>query len=206
MDDKLKNQDCYLKLFKNIFKTAYKYRFIEKKIYLEYYCNKTHKMFFLKIETSNENPMNINILELNFIKKLKRKFFKHLMCVECGRLHATHKYKGCKHYVNYRCALSAYQNNNECNKCKKNITNKTKEILFNQSNKSDLCSICLEPTNYILKCGHHFHPTCINISKNYSNNCPYCRTNLYDKVDKFRNIKYEYNNTILVFNINHKIY
>lgn len=54
-----------------------------------------------------------------------------------------------------------------------------------------LCGICLEiikeKNNCITNCGHSFCLSCILISSEYKNNCPYCRNKLYSKYNLLEN-------------------
>lgn len=49
------------------------------------------------------------------------------------------------------------------------------------------CAICLGAFTFdrpvtTTVCNHTFHETCLNISLNYGNRCPICRTNLVERV------------------------
>ena len=128
--------------------------------------NKKNKVYITNVLSQFLNNIQIFIIKIHFLKTILKPN-KHIMyntfytfCVECGKVHAQHKYKSCGHYVNRECALYKTLNTNKCRCCEKKIINRKLQIV--KKKKKDICSICLDETRYALKgCGHHFHKKCI---------------------------------------------
>ena len=60
-------------------------------------------------------------------------------------------------------------------------------IAESRETESADCAICLEAFTFdrpvtTTVCNHTFHKTCLNISLNYGNRCPICRTTLVERV------------------------
>ena len=60
-------------------------------------------------------------------------------------------------------------------------------IAESRETESADCAICLEAFTFdrpvtTTVCNHTFHETCLNISLNYGNRCPICRTTLVERV------------------------
>ena len=166
-----------------------------KDIIFTYQCLITDKIYFTNTKINNDDNIIIQLLEINFLKPIKKnRFTKNKICVECGKNHASHKYKNCGHSVNYSCALEAYEKDNSCNLCSKNIINNNKIILL-ERDTIDMCSICLENTNTSVHCGHFFHKECIEELQKYNNKCPYCRCILYNnELKTYNNVPYSFDN------------
>ena len=145
------------------------------------------KVILTQTRSLISSNIKIFIIELKFLrtnnKIIKNNFYTY--CVECGKMHAQHKYKKCGHYVNLLCAYQKVMYNNKCTKCNKKIVKK--DVKLCKTNKIDKCPICLEDCNTVLeKCGHHFHSKCIKIYCKTNKNeltCPLCRTNLFNVKD-----------------------
>ena len=56
------------------------------------------------------------------------------------------------------------------------INTYTKTINVSASDITDTCSICLESTNTVTECGHHFHQECIDEIED--SRCPMCRRHI----------------------------
>ena len=176
----IKHQISYNNIFNKLLHMVQQYNDKTKDITFAYECLLTNKIFFTTTKIDDNNSIIIQMLEINFLKPYKKNIFNtNKICVECGINHATHKYKNCNHYVNYVCALEAYEKDNSCKICSKNIVNNNKIILI-ENESVNTCSICLEDTNTIVHCGHFFHKECIEKLKDFSNKCPYCRCILYN--------------------------
>ena len=146
--------------------------------------------------------IKIYIIELNFLKSIKNAVKNNLyaLCIECGTVHAQHKYKVCGCNVNYFCAYNRLNKTNNCGLCKKNIIKhdiKLEKDMVQHTHNKDIneCSICLEECNTKLSsCGHYYHKTCINsyynfhdpggsVAQDHNNNCPLCRKKLLSMAD-----------------------
>ena len=159
------------------------------------------KIYLTKVVAHVDSNIKIFIIELSFLRTkkdiIKNNFYTY--CVECGKIHAQHKYKSCGHSVNFLCGYDKFMKNNKCEQCNKNIIKQ--EIKLNKVNNSDTCSICLEECNTVLpKCNHHFHKFCLKsfytISKQKLE-CPMCREKLFPLSDyskKYINLQFELSN------------
>ena len=164
----------------------FKVQGINKVINETFFIN-NKKVIITQTKSLVSSNIKIFIIELNFLrtnnKIIKNNFFTY--CVECGKIHAQHKYKKCGHYVNLLCAYQKLMHNNKCSKCNKKIIKQNVKLC--RTDKIDKCSICLENCNTVLeKCGHHFHSNCIKIYCKTNKNeltCPLCRNNMINLKD-----------------------
>ena len=154
------------------------------------------KIFMAKTISSFDINIKIIIIEINFLKTkpavLENNFFTY--CVECGEIHAQHKYRNCGHHVNYLCAYNKIKSN-KCKLCSKNIIKQ--EVKLIKTDETDTCSICLDECNTVLpSCKHHFHKSCI---KNYykvssqEKQCPMCRKDIFslsNYTNKYENLTF----------------
>lgn len=166
------------------------------------FLNNKNKIIMAKTISSVHNNIKIFIIELNFLKSIKNAVKNKLyaLCIECGVVHAQHKYKGCGCDVNYFCAYNRLNRTNNCGLCKKNIIKhdiklEKDMVQHTQNPEKNDCSICLEECNTKLSsCGHYFHKTCINsyynfhdpavaVGHDHNNNCPLCRKKLVSMAD-----------------------
>ena len=194
--DKLQNT-IINELINNIYN--YKIQGIEE-TQIDYFFVSSSKIIMTKtISTLNYN-ITIFLIELNCLKTKQSIIDSNLFtyCVECGKIHAQHKYKTCGHSVNYTCAYNAIKYNNKCNQCAKNIIKHKMEFA---KGKKETCSICLEDTDtYISKCGHHFHKSCISkYCESHKDQvlCPMCRENIISfesNTQKYNNIEFKLEN------------
>ena len=175
------------------------------------FLNNRNKIIMTKTISSIYRNIKIYIIELNFLKSIKNAVKNNLyaLCIECGTVHAQHKYKVCGCNVNYFCAYNRLNKTNNCGLCKKNIIKHDikleKDMVQHTTHNKDKneCSICLEECNTKLSsCGHYFHKTCINsyynfhdpggsVAQDHNNNCPLCRKKLVSMAD----FATRYNNT-----------
>ena len=174
------------------------------------FINNKNKIIMTKTVSSVYRNIKIYIIELNFLKSIKNVVKNNLyaLCIECGGVHAQHKYKSCGCNVNYFCAYNRLNKTNHCGMCKKNIIKHDikleKDMVTHKDNPDrNECSICLEECNTKLSsCGHYFHKTCINsyynfhdpggsVAQDHNNNCPLCRKKLVSMAD----FATRYNNT-----------
>lgn len=145
-----------------------------------------NRIIMTKTISSIKNNIKIILIELNFLKLLGSNiFYKNFFtyCVECGQIHAQHKYKNCGCSVNFFCAYNKLNKSNHCSKCNKYIINQ--KIKLEKTKETKECSICLENCKTVLEsCGHHFHKYCIESYYNSNseccdnNTCPMCRGKL----------------------------
>lgn len=172
------------------------------------FLNNKNKIIMTKTISSINNNIKIIIIELNFLKSIRNAVKNNLyaICIECGVVHAQHKYRGCGCNVNYFCSYNKLNRTNHCGMCNKNIIKhdiKLEKDITTHDKKE--CSICLEECNTKLSnCGHYFHKTCINsyynfndsggsVLQNHNNNCPLCRKKLVSMADfatRFNNTKF----------------
>lgn len=203
-DSKYVHTDILKELLVNI----YNYKIQGKHMQLvDVFHNNKSKIIMTKVTSPKNLAENIKIflIELNFLNSINSKIFvKNFFtyCVECGEIHAQHKYKNCGHSVNFFCAYNKINKSNCCSQCGKNIIKE--DINLITTNDQQECPICLENCNTKLKsCGHYFHKTCIKtyynsnlcgpnkIEKN--NSCPMCRNKIVEtksKITKFKNTKF----------------
>ena len=190
---KLKNKKIYKIILRNILPELYIY----KKQNLEHNVKRIYclykKNFIVMVLVNPDFNIRIRIIKLKFLKNIylgKNIIFNKKLyseCIECGRVHAQHKYKNCGCAVNCFCAYNAAINRNKCKNCNKLIIKN--KIKFKKCEKK-MCSICLTHCNYKLEsCGHNFHKKCLNYWYNSNNNCPLCRS-------KIKNIEFQSKNYI----------
>ena len=172
----------------NIRISGYKYEFV--KVF-----SQNKNILMCKVISDNSHNIKIIIVEIDYLKPINKDIIiKNLYthCIECGEIHAQHRYNTCGHYVNYLCAYKAINKLNSCGLCLSQI--KPVNIKLKTSKEKEICTICLEDCNkQIDNCGHYFHQNCINLHIKKSNECPMCREQLYTsffKIEKFKNTKF----------------
>ena len=124
--NKLYKQDRFYKFYiENLIPEVYYYHKEKTPKSLKKIFVSKDKVYILTILGGISDKIELYIYKINFLKSVP-KFNKNILyntfftyCVECGKIHAQHKYKSCNHYVNYECGLNAYLNKNECKQCKK---------------------------------------------------------------------------------------
>lgn len=157
----------------------------------------TKKIVYIsRIASCIEDNIRLHIIRLTFLKTLNKKntlIHKCVYgsCVECGLIHAQHKYRRCGHYVGLACAYTKSLSSNRCRKCNTEIVKR--KIEFVKDKKNVECAICLEKCNTKLKnCNHYFHKKCLKLSYQNSNACPLCRGDIVQNktVDIYKNTKF----------------
>ena len=182
-----------VKLIKPLTKILYDYRGIA--MLSNFFIYLHNDFYYISINTFNNT--NISIYKINFLQQIDKLFIsgrnqssydsdddneyydntESIKCVECGEYHADCTYKNCNHSVNHLCAIRKVEFQNKCNQCQSSICNNSLKLI--ESDKEDICSICLENTNTKLEdCGHYFHKKCIEMHNKTSNSCPMCRTDI----------------------------
>jgi len=149
--------------------------------FYDYFILDNKRIIMTQVQSARQSNIKIIIIELNFLRTksdtIKHNFYTY--CVECGKIHAQHRYKTCGHHVNYLCAYGKLTHNNKCAQCNKNIIKH--ELKLVKSDKTETCSICLDECNTVLpECGHHFHKKCMKTFCNSKNEqkCPMCRQDI----------------------------
>ena len=161
---------------------------------LVYYEN----IFYLIISKGIFSNIKTLIIKMDFLKLTSKK----KTCFICkSKLNCTtFKLKNCGHYIHMDCFLTNFKLSNMKCPCGEDYNNN--EIKLIKTKEKDTCSICLDETNTVLECGHHFHKKCIKESMKCKKECPYCRKN-YNELKKhmYSNVTYRLNDN-LEFNTN----